>query len=109
MVIRSRGVSTCSGPYQAATSSGSVQARNTRSRGASKIRVIRTSRSAVATGSVMVCSFRAQVRVESVHPRLPRALARLHPLDGLVERFGLQAARPPLRLAAADDQARALE
>jgi hypothetical protein len=38
-----RGVSKCSGPYHSATSSGSVHALKTRSRGASKMRVIRTS------------------------------------------------------------------
>src|SRR5215210_2116190 len=49
------------------------------------------------------------MRVESVHPGLPGPLARLHPLDGVVERVGLQPARPPLSLPAADDQARSLE
>src|SRR5881398_3459349 len=39
--IRSRGASMCSGPYHSATSSGSVQALNTRARGASKMRVMR--------------------------------------------------------------------
>src|ERR671919_631014 len=107
----SRGVSKCSGPYQAATLSGSVQARNTRSRGASKMRVIRTSCSVEATGvaSLILLSFRAQMRIESVHPGFPRLLARLHPFHRLVEGFGLHPARPPLRLAAAHDQARALE
>src|SRR5215210_2701374 len=111
MRTRSRGVSTCSGPYHAATSSGSVQARNTFSRGASKMRVISTSCSAAATGvgSLIWLSFSAQVRVESVHPGLPGLLARLHPVDRLVERLGLEPARPPLRLPAADDQPRALE
>ena len=59
--------------------------------------------------SLIVSSFPAQVRVEPVHPPLPRPLARLHPLHRLVERLRLHAARPPLRLAAADDQPRALE
>src|SRR5256885_13755843 len=54
-------------------------------------------------------SFSARGRFESVHPGLPRLLARLHPLDRLVERVGLHPARPPLRLPAADDQSRALE
>src|SRR5215212_232569 len=104
MWIRSRGVSKCSGPNHAATWSGSVHALNTRSRGASKIRVIRTcwSRSAVL-GSLILLSFAAQVRFESVHPVLPRSLARLHPSHRLVEGLSLQPARPPLRLTAADD------
>src|SRR4051812_22930754 len=111
MRIRSRGVSTCSGPNHAATSSGSVQALNTRSRGASKMRVIRTSWSAAPTGveSLILLSFPAQVRVESVHPGLPRPLARLHPLHCLVERLCLQPARSPLSVPAADDQSGALE
>src|SRR5918996_4049630 len=110
MWIFSRGVSKCSGPYQAATSSGSVQALNTSSRGASKMRVIRTCWSgAVMVDSPILPSFPAQVRVESVHPGLPRPLARLHPLDRLVERLGLQPARPPLSVPAADDQSSALE
>src|SRR5829696_2568832 len=111
MRIRSRGASKCSGPYHAATSSGSVQARNTFSRGASKMRVIRTSCPAAAAGvgSLILLSFPAQMRLESVHPGLPRLLARLHPLDRLVKRIGLQPARPRLRLPAADDESRALE
>src|SRR3954454_9137327 len=111
MQIRSRGVSNCSGPYHAATWSGSVHARNTCSRGASKMRVISSSRPAASTRveSVMSFSCLAQVRVEPVHPPLPCPLSRLHPRDRAVERLGLHAARPPLRLAAADDQARALE
>src|SRR5215204_1596220 len=111
MRIRSRGVSKCSGPYHAATWSGSVQARNTLSRGASKMRVISTSCSVPCTGveSLILLSFPAQVRFESVHPALPGLLARLHPLHRLVERLGLQPARSPLRLAAADNQPRALE
>src|SRR3954469_3151765 len=103
----SRGVSKCSGPNHAATASGSVHAANTASRGASKIRVIRTSRSAVASGIVL--SLSSQVRVEPVHPVLPGSLARLHPRHRLVERLGLHPARAPLRLTAADDEPGALE
>src|SRR5215213_6511943 len=104
MLIRSRGVSKCSGPYQTATSSGSVRALNSCSRGASKMRVIRTSWSLAAAGveSLIMLSFLAQVRFESVHPCVPRLLARLHPFDGLVKRLGLHPARPPLGLPAAD-------
>src|SRR2546423_15649503 len=105
MWIRSRGVSKCSGPYHAATSSGSVHALKTRSRGASKMRVIRTSRSeATGVESLILLSFPAQVRVESVHSGLPHLLARLHPLDRFIERIGGQTAWPPLGPSAADDQ-----
>src|SRR4051794_33571488 len=106
MFTRSRGVSICSGPYHAATWPGSVQARKTRSRGASKIRVIRTCWSAVAS---LIWVSLAQVRVEPVHAGLPRLLARLHPLDRVVERLGLHPARPPLLVAASGDQPGALE
>src|SRR3954469_20718296 len=108
MRTRSRGVSICAGPNHADTWSGSVHARNTRSRGASNTCVIRTSRSP-ATASLISFSLRAQVRVESVQACFPRLLPRPHPLDRVVERIGLQPARAPLRLLAADDQARALE
>src|SRR4051794_4430928 len=103
----SRGVSRCAGPNHAATASGSVHALNTASRGASKNRVMRTSRSAAT--SAIVLPLPAQVRVEPVHPRLPGPLARLHPCHRVVERLGLHPARPPLRLAAAGDQPGALE
>src|SRR4051794_15062752 len=101
MLMRSRGVSNCSGPYQAASSSGSVQALKPRSRGASKMRVIRT--------SLIWLSLPAQVRVEPVHACLPGALARPDPLHCLVERVGLQPARPPLSVPAAGDQPGPLE
>src|SRR5687768_14830448 len=111
MWIFSRGVSKASGPYHAVTSSGSVHALNTRSRGASKTRVIRTSWSAGAAGveSFILLSFQRAGALESVHPGLPRLLARPHPLHRLVERLGLHPARPPLGLPAADDQPRSLE
>src|SRR3954447_5564299 len=103
----SRGVSRCAGPNHAATASGSVHALNTSSRGASKTRVIMTSR--LAATSAIVLSLSAQVRVEPVHARLPGPLARLHPRDRVVERLGLHPARPPLRLTAAGDEPGALE
>src|SRR4051812_30007178 len=111
MRMRSRGVSIPAGPNHSATWSGSVQARKTWSRGASKMRVIRTCWSAGATGvaSLIVCSFGTQVCVEPVHACLPGLLARLHPRHRVVERLGLQPAGAPLRLAAADDEAGALE
>src|SRR5215203_451448 len=108
MLMRSRGVSKLAGPYHRATSSGSVQARHTRSRGASNTRVIRTSRLPAVT-SLIAISFLAQMRIEPVHPSLPGLLAGLHPLDRVVERVGLHPARPPLRFPAAVDQARLLQ
>jgi hypothetical protein len=49
------------------------------------------------------------VCVESVHALLPGPLARLHPLDGVVERLRPQAAWAGLSVAAALDQPGALE
>jgi hypothetical protein len=46
----------------------------------------------------------AQVRVEPIHPRLPCPVARLDPLDRVVERIDLEPARPPMRLEAARNQ-----
>src|SRR5947207_3551397 len=51
----------------------------------------------------------AQVCFESVHPGLPRPLARLHPLDRVIERVGLHPAWPPLGSGAADDRPGAFE
>src|SRR3954452_3203751 len=59
--------------------------------------------------SLISLSFPLQVSVESVHAGLPGALARLHPVDRLVEGVGLHAARPQLGVAAARDQSGALE
>src|SRR5262249_55005435 len=105
MRIFSRGVSKCSGPYHAASSSGSVQARKTISRGASKMRVIRTSWAVSSIRGLLS----AQMRIEPVHPGIPCPLARLHPLDRVIQRLRPHPARAPLRLAAADDQPGALE
>src|SRR5690348_12689295 len=104
MWMRSRGVSACAGPNHSATWSGTVQAAKTASRGASKIRVTRTSRSVAAAGigsAIVVVSSTAQVGVEPVHAGLPGLLARLHPGDRLVERVRLQPARAPLGVPAA--------
>src|SRR5215213_1835132 len=105
MWIRSRGASMCPGPNDAGTSSESVHALNTRSRGALKLRVIRTSWpvDAVRLRSLILLSFPGEVRVETVqrasHVRLrdcihstPRRAGRPQP------------ARPPLSLPAADDR-----
>src|SRR5215211_8744907 len=93
----------CSGPYHSATSSGSVHALKTRSRGASKTCVIRT------CCSVIRLSLLAQMRVESFHPGGPRPLACFDPFGRVVERVGLQPARPPLGVPSPDDQSGVLE
>src|SRR5215217_4037370 len=57
----------------------------------------------------MLFSCSAQMRLESIHPGLPRRLSRQHPLHRLIKRVRLQPARPPLSLPAAHDQSGALE
>jgi hypothetical protein len=74
----------CSGPYHAATSSGSVHARDTCSRGASKMCVIRISRSGALAG------------VESVVLRADRVAHR-----GMLELPGVrELSLPPSALSA---------
>src|SRR5688500_4296165 len=89
--------------------SGSVHARNTRSRGASSTRVITISRSRDQIVSpVVIVVLLLQVVVQAVEPLVPRPSRVLGPPGHVVERRGAQAARPLLRVAAARDEARAL-
>ncbi len=69
-------------PNQSAKRSGSVHSRHTRSRGASKTRVI------VMPGSTMLVSFiaRLQAFVETVEASLPEPTVLLEPVDGLLQR-----------------------
>src|SRR5258705_5877106 len=96
------------GPNHFATWSGSVHARKTRSRDASKTRVTTTCWSAVCTGgeSGIFGSFLdfLQVCVEAVNARLPGLATGLHPVRGLRERLRPEAARPELRRAIACDE-----
>src|SRR3954451_16906886 len=102
-----------SGPNHFATWAGSVQARKTSSRGASKTRVRTTCWSAVCAGggSVIFGSFLdfLQVCVEAVEARLPGLAAGLHPVRGLRERLRAEAAWPELRRAIACDEAGPLQ
>src|SRR6516162_3023943 len=113
MLTELRGISKPAGPNHRASWSGSVQAWNTSSRGASKTRVIVISRSSACTAvdSAIVRSFLkvVQVLVQPVEPALPDLPARLHPRRGLAEALGPQPARPRLRRAVARDQPGALE
>src|SRR5215471_17971528 len=102
------------GPHQRAAIAWSVQARNTRSRGASNSRVITSSRSlGVMTGSALAAagmrlSFPldlTQVVVETIEAGVPELAVVRQPVDRGLERAGLEPARPPLRGAAARDQA----
>src|SRR5205823_3935905 len=84
-------------PNQSAKRSGSVHSRHTRSRGASKTRVI------VVPGSLM------QTLVEAVEASLPEATVRLEPVGRVLQRRPLQVRGPELRRPPARDQPRPLE
>ena len=112
------------GPSQCTRCSGSVHARKTSSRGASNTRVMTISRSAVS-GWTLGLGHRgprwqlgrppllglqlAQVLVQPVEALFPELAVALQPVGHVLERRGLQPARPPLGLAALGDQPGALE
>src|SRR5690348_10344044 len=97
---------------------GSVQAPYTMSRGASKRRVMTSSRSAASAAALGLALLAAifllllqlaQIVVEAVEALLPEAAIMLDPARHVLERSGLEPAWPPLRLAAARDEAGALQ
>src|SRR6266568_3151899 len=104
-------------------SSLSVSAFHTRATGASKVRSTTSGSSFVTTLSFAAISLLLalnflrlvlalqflQVDIELVEALLPVAPVVLDPVGDALERIGLEPAGPPLRLAAALDQARALE
>src|SRR5215510_11014334 len=98
------------GPSQWTTCAGSVQALKTRRRGASKMRVITSTRSAsmaalLAAAMVVLLSLQlGQIRLQAIQALLPEPPIVLQPLGGVLERHRLEPARPPLRLAPARDQ-----
>src|SRR5258707_731863 len=104
-------------------SSLSVRAFQTRATGASKVRSTTSGSSFVTTLSfaaifpllalnfvrlVLVLQF-LEVAVELVEALLPVAPVVLDPVGDVLERIGLEPAGPPLRLAAALDEARAFQ
>src|SRR5258708_34974385 len=99
------------GPHHCAICFGSVHAFHTRSRGASKTRVMTNSRSG---GGVVGLFFSVmflllvlqlvQIIVQAFEALIPETAIVLHPVRDLLERSCLQPARSPLRLAAARDQ-----
>src|SRR6266545_2512336 len=106
------------GPHHLGMSSGSIIVLNRSSRGASKTRVSSISRSE-GNVSVIVLSLAITVFLLLLHPMkdfiqslealLPEPAVALDPLVGLPERCGIEARRPPLRVAAALDEPRSLE
>src|SRR5258706_6355727 len=96
------------GPHQRAASTGSTQASKTRRRGAAKTRVM-TSSSLFAAMRFPLLLDLAQIVVEAIEAGVPELAVQPEPVDRALERPGFQAARPPLRGAAARDQAGALQ
>src|SRR6266851_8031372 len=111
------------GPAQHAIRSGSAHALQTRLRGASKMRVMTSSRSADSVAALLVAAIFlllhlrfllfhlqvAQINIQTIEALLPEAAIILDPVGGVPERTRLEPARTPLRLAAARDQAGALQ
>ena len=99
------------GPHHWATCSGSVQASQTASTGASYTRMMSDLVRFIFCGhSVLLLSlfffavtvFRyASEAIEALFPELP---VLLHPVGDALERFGIELARAPLRLARLGDQ-----
>src|SRR5215218_9866903 len=93
-----------------AASSGSVQARHTTSRGASKTRVMVNCFVAEAVCSGIRLSFQlAESLIEQVEALVPLVAVAIDPGGCLVERLRAEGAPAPLRVGGALDEARTLE
>src|SRR6516165_4503871 len=103
------------GQDHCASSCGSVQARNTSSRGALKVRRMTSSRSALAlfrtfASMTLLLSLQlTEIAVESAEAALPVAAVTLGPLRHLAQRLSLQTARTRGSAPAAADEPGALE
>src|SRR5262245_48061564 len=104
------------GPHQCTRCSGSVQALKTRLRGASKTRVMTSTRSAGSVAVLLLAAMFlllllqfAQIIVQTIETLLPDAPILLQPVGGVLEWTRLEPAGPPLRLTTAGDQAGALQ
>src|SRR5213594_3367167 len=98
------------GPHQRTRRSGSVQALRTRRRGASKTRVRTSSRSADSVAAlVLAAMFLLQKVVQAIEALLPEASVVFEPVRSVLERTRPEPAGSPLGLAAARDQAGALQ
>src|SRR5580693_3784321 len=110
------------GPHQRAACSGSIHAWNTSRRGASRMRLTTSSRSAkAAAASDLAAALLLRVMVlflplqfakmvfQAIQRLPPEAAIGLEPVGGVLQRRGLEPAWPPLRLATTRDQAGALQ
>src|SRR6266545_904692 len=115
------------GPHQRRAITGSVQAFQTSSRGASKARSIMSTRSSAVVGAsvrsaipvlllrdlaavflLLLLQF-LQVGVQAIEAFLPIAAIALEPLVGILERPRFEPAGAPLRLSRARDETGALQ
>src|SRR5262245_4396811 len=113
--ISQKGVVKPRGPHHCAKRPGSVQALKTRRRGASKTRVMTSSRSSVWVAAFVLASMSlplfqlVQIVIQAIEALLPETAIVFQPVAGILERARPQPAGPPLRLATAGDQTGALE
>src|SRR6516165_5949896 len=99
------------GPHQHARCSGSVHILKTSRRGASKTRVMTSSRPVAGVADSAVAAILplralqvAEIVVEAIKAVIPKMPVLLEPLGSVLERPGSNPAGPPLGLAAAPDQ-----
>src|SRR5512139_3840242 len=99
------------GAHQCFMCSGSTKARKTASRGALKRRVSVKSRTASSASSAFACTLLSflQVRPQPIKPLIPELAVVGDPFQHLAQRLGGEPAGPALRLAAARDEAGALQ
>src|SRR5205814_6372294 len=96
--------------------SGEVHALKTRLRGASKMRVMVSSRSDASVAPLLLAPIGlllllhlAQIFLEAIETLLPKTAIVLDPLRSVLEGTRFQPTRTPLRLAPACNQTRALQ
>src|SRR6266511_3907457 len=109
IVIVERGVVMSRGPNQRATCSGSVQACQTSSRGASKTRVIVNSWSTDGVSAIALLLHRSEMPVEPVEAAFEELPVPRQPVGCVLEGTSAQPRRPPPRRAGARDQPGAFE
>src|SRR5579859_8029527 len=104
------------GPHHWAMCVGSVQALKTRSRGASKMRVMTTSRSARLVSSLLLAAMflllglnLTEIIVEAIQTLLPETAIVRDPVGDVLERPGLKSAGAPLGLPTPGDKAGPLQ